>query len=288
MWLLAGGHLHYSGCMASALENTYSRQRFRHVDRFCYENNSAFGQCDCTSYSYFALSTVLFAVGTVITILASGDAQGYLFSNLGYMWLVGPIFICSALMVAVKSVMYLRKKNLIQMLLRQRALLRELAQQSRNQPCNDVVARNPSCLTLPPSYDILMGTAGQAIPSGGGQSATDPGGGGVMTGQGVSTMTMGPYHVHPHGLVGCSTWTTGMGTSEGDDSLAEEAPPPTYEEAMFLMAEEDDDIPDQKGLKVVMAAEEDDSKLTGVEGCLLTNSVSGGSRNGRGGSCSKM
>ncbi|XP_046393881.1 uncharacterized protein LOC124161547 isoform X1 [Ischnura elegans] len=273
--------------MASALEN-YSRQRFRNVDRFCYENNSAFGQCDCTSYSYFALSTVLFAVGTVITVLALGDVQGYLFSNLGHIWLVGPIFICSGLMVAVKSVLYLRKKNLIQMLLRQRALLRELAQQSRNQPCNGVVARNPSCLTLPPSYDLLMGTNGQGIPSGGGgQSATDPGGGGAASGHSVPSMSVGSYHVHPHGLVGCSTWaSSGMG--DGDENLAEEAPPPTYEEAMFLMAEEDDEIPGHKGLKVVLAAEEDDTKPVRVDISHYKHTGSGGPGNGRGGSCSKM
>jgi hypothetical protein len=67
---------------------------------------------------------VLFAVGTVITVLALGDADGYIFSSLGHMWLVGPIFICSGLMVAVKSVLYLRRKGIIQMLLRRRALLR--------------------------------------------------------------------------------------------------------------------------------------------------------------------
>lgn len=89
-----------------------------------YPEPSTFGQCDCTSYSYFALSMVLFAVGTVITVLALGDSDGYIFSSLGHMWLVGPIFICSGLMVAVKSVLYLRRKGIIQMLLRRRALLR--------------------------------------------------------------------------------------------------------------------------------------------------------------------
>lgn len=109
--------------MAAILENAYFRHRLRQMDHL-YPEPSAFGQCDCTSYSYFALSLVLFAVGTVITVLALGDAHGYIFFSLGHMWLVGPIFICSGLMVAVKSVLYLRKKNLIQMLLRQRALLR--------------------------------------------------------------------------------------------------------------------------------------------------------------------
>ena len=109
--------------MSSVLENAYLRHRLRQMDQL-YPEPSTFGQCDCTSYSYFALSVVLFAVGTVITVLALGDADGYIFSSMGHMWLVGPIFICSGLMVAVKSVLYLRRKGIIQMLLRQRALLR--------------------------------------------------------------------------------------------------------------------------------------------------------------------
>lgn len=109
--------------MSSVLENTYLQDRLREMGAV-YEERSGFGQCDCTSYSYFALSAVLFAVGTVITVLALGDADGYIFSSLGHMWLVGPIFICSGLMVAAKSVLYLRRKGIIYMLLRRRALLR--------------------------------------------------------------------------------------------------------------------------------------------------------------------
>lgn len=110
--------------MAAVMETTYFRQRLRQMENNYQHDNSTLGQCDCTSYSYFMLSLTLFAVGTVITILAIGDAHDYIFYSLGHMWLVGPIFICSGLMVAVKSVLYLRKKYLIQMLLRQRALLR--------------------------------------------------------------------------------------------------------------------------------------------------------------------
>lgn len=84
---------------------------------------STLGQCDFTSYSYLALSVALFAVGTIVTVLALGNAEGYLFGG-GHLWLVGPIFICSGLMVAVRTVLYLRRKGIIQMLLRQRALLR--------------------------------------------------------------------------------------------------------------------------------------------------------------------
>ncbi|KAJ9582183.1 hypothetical protein L9F63_003470, partial [Diploptera punctata] len=110
--------------MSSVLENAYLRHRLRQMDQLYPEPSTFFGQCDCTSYSYFALSIVLCAVGTVITVLALGDSDGYLFNSMGHMWLVGPIFICSGLMVAVKSVLYLRRKGIIQMLLRQRALLR--------------------------------------------------------------------------------------------------------------------------------------------------------------------
>jgi hypothetical protein len=67
---------------------------------------------------------MLLSVGTVITVLAAGETHEYVFYTLGHMWLVGPIFICSGLMVLVKSILYLRKKYLLQMLLRQRALWR--------------------------------------------------------------------------------------------------------------------------------------------------------------------
>ncbi|CAD6241393.1 GSCOCG00002719001-RA-CDS [Cotesia congregata] len=93
-----------------------------------YEEPATFGRCDCTSYSYLALSVVLFTIGTAVTILSLGDAvDGQIFSNLGHMWLVGPIFICSGLMVAVKCILYLRRKSVIQMIIHQRQLFRELA-----------------------------------------------------------------------------------------------------------------------------------------------------------------
>lgn len=112
--------------MATVFDSPFIRQRLhrlRHRD-FDLDEDQRFGRCDCTSYSYFVLSMVLFSVGTVITVLALGDADGYILSNLGHMWLVGPIFICSGMMVAVKSMLYLRRKSVIQMLLHQRAIIR--------------------------------------------------------------------------------------------------------------------------------------------------------------------
>lgn len=112
--------------MATVFDSPFIRQRLNRLRNrdFEFEEDQRFGRCDCTSYSYFVLSMVLFSVGTVITVLALGDADGYILSNLGHMWLVGPIFICSGMMVAVKSMLYLRRKSVIQMLLHRRALIR--------------------------------------------------------------------------------------------------------------------------------------------------------------------
>ncbi|XP_034936176.1 uncharacterized protein [Chelonus insularis] len=113
--------------MATVFESPYLSNRLRQIEER-YEEHGTFGRCDCTSYSYLALSLVLFTIGTAITILSLGDAaNGHVFSNLGHMWLVGPIFIGSGLMVAVKCILYLRKKSVIQMIYHQRQLFRELA-----------------------------------------------------------------------------------------------------------------------------------------------------------------
>ncbi|KAK0082744.1 hypothetical protein PV325_009926 [Microctonus aethiopoides] len=84
--------------MATVFESPFLSNRLRQIEER-YEEPTTFGRCDCTSYSYLALSLVLFTIGTAVTILALGDAaDGHFFSNLGHMWLVGPIFICSGLM----------------------------------------------------------------------------------------------------------------------------------------------------------------------------------------------
>jgi len=82
---------------------------------------STFGQCDCTSYSYFALSVVLFAVGTFFTVVALWDEDG---SSWGQIWVLGLIFVCLGLMALMRTAVYLRRKGVLQMLLRQRALVR--------------------------------------------------------------------------------------------------------------------------------------------------------------------
>ncbi|KAJ0177265.1 hypothetical protein K1T71_007274 [Dendrolimus kikuchii] len=152
--------------MATVFDSPFIRQRLhrlRHRD-YDYDEDQRFGRCDCTSYSYFVLSMVLFSVGTVITVLALGDADGYILSNLGHMWLVGPIFICSGMMVAVKSMLYLRRKSVIQMLLHQRAIIRDMAAVQAEQAYSGQVPRTASSATLPPSYDALLANAATSKP----------------------------------------------------------------------------------------------------------------------------
>lgn len=113
-----------------------------------------FGGCDFTSYCYFSLAIILFTVGTVVTVFATADeGTATIFSSLGHMWLVGPIFISSGLMVAVKTVLYLRKKNIAMFIVRQRTVLRQDVREGHH---SAAVARNASTITLPPSYDSAV------------------------------------------------------------------------------------------------------------------------------------
>lgn len=93
------------------------------MDEF-YPESATFGDCDFTSYSYLVLSVLLSIFGLFISIVALGGADDIIFSQLGHMWLVGPLFICSGMMMGIKTVLYLRRKSVIQMLTRQRALIR--------------------------------------------------------------------------------------------------------------------------------------------------------------------
>ncbi|KAM7296115.1 hypothetical protein ISCGN_021310 [Ixodes scapularis] len=79
--------------------------------------------CNCASYCYFSLAIVLFSLGTVLTILVLDDSEK-VFPNLTHMWLIGPIFISSGLMFAVKTIMYLRRETMLAYISRQHSLLR--------------------------------------------------------------------------------------------------------------------------------------------------------------------
>ncbi|XP_015588679.1 uncharacterized protein LOC107264676 isoform X2 [Cephus cinctus] len=134
--------------MATVFDSPFLSNRLQQIEER-YEEPTNFGRCDCTSYSYLTLSVILFIVGTAITILALGDiADKHIFFNLGHMWLIGPIFICSGLMVAVKCMLYLRRKSVIQMIFRQRQLFRELA-------IAQGVGGSGAATPGPPSYEVI-------------------------------------------------------------------------------------------------------------------------------------
>ncbi|XP_022203792.1 uncharacterized protein LOC111060408 isoform X3 [Nilaparvata lugens] len=149
---------------------SYFRTRLRQLEEM-YPEPTTFGDCDVASYFYLLLSAGLTICGSFITVVALGMNE-HVSLHLGHMWLVGPVFICSGMMMGIRTVLYLRRKSVIQMLLRQRALLRglqlEIAQAHSVASLSNsqsYVVRNASTLTLPPAYDILM-TAASAPASG--------------------------------------------------------------------------------------------------------------------------
>lgn len=138
--------------MASVFESPFLSNRLRRIEER-YDEPTTLGRCDCTSYSYLLLSVILFMLGTSITVCALGDvAEGHIFSNLGHMWLIGPIFICSALMVAVKCILYLRKKSVSQIIFSHRRLFRGLA----TSPATSLMG-----IPGPPAYELTIRTQGQ-------------------------------------------------------------------------------------------------------------------------------
>jgi hypothetical protein len=76
-----------------------------------------FGRCDSTSYAYCALSAALFLVGAFMFLFmylsaAANDSTGRP-SNLDDGWLVGPIFMCTGLLLGIKNLLYMRRAKLL-------------------------------------------------------------------------------------------------------------------------------------------------------------------------------
>lgn len=156
---------------ASSADNSPARRRSSGVDgRRSRGNRFARGlaSCSCASYCYFSLALVLFSLGTVLTILVLDDSE-QVFPNLTHMWLIGPIFISSGLMFAVKTIMYLRRETMLAYLARQHSLLREL----------HLVAVEPSLLrglqqraaSLPPPYEAVATSCDSPMCRGGATTA---------------------------------------------------------------------------------------------------------------------
>jgi len=65
--------------------------------------------CDRTSNLYFWLSLLLFVTGFVLTLVILDENE---FGPLAKFWLIGPIFLCLAFVIAIKTLLYLRQKTL--------------------------------------------------------------------------------------------------------------------------------------------------------------------------------
>ena len=115
--------------------------------------------CDWSSFSYFLLSFLLFAVGAILTFLSIDESNA---SNpFTRFWLVGPLFLCSGLVMASKTLIYLKSKNLIELLTRQSELCI-----SNNDPnwyaghdVNEEALRN----SLPPPYETAVANSNSSI-----------------------------------------------------------------------------------------------------------------------------
>jgi len=83
--------------------------------------------CDCVTYSYFLISVFLFTLGSIISVFSFGAFDDTVFANLGHMWMVGPLCICSAVMIGIRNVIYLRRRRVIDMVIRQQIEVRTTA-----------------------------------------------------------------------------------------------------------------------------------------------------------------
>ncbi|XP_015438950.1 PREDICTED: uncharacterized protein LOC107193924 [Dufourea novaeangliae] len=148
--------------MATLFESSFLSSRLHRIEQRYEEPANTFGKCDCTSYSYLALSVVLFTIGTAITIFALGDvANGFIVLYLGHMWLIGPIFICSGLMVAVKCMLYLRRKSVIEMIFHQRQLFRHLQELTGGARAMGPIG---AAASSPPSYEVIVQETPNELP----------------------------------------------------------------------------------------------------------------------------
>lgn len=74
--------------------------------------------CDFFSYAYLSLAFFLFLCGSGLTFLVlRTDPTTH--GPLNRFWMAGPLFICTGLLVALKVLLYVRRKRLIALLIRE-------------------------------------------------------------------------------------------------------------------------------------------------------------------------
>ncbi|CAG0917008.1 unnamed protein product [Notodromas monacha] len=121
----------------------------------CTSDDGALGRCDATSALYFALSVVLLGVGAFVTVFGFVNYSAVFGPRdrpmPEHVWLLGPIFVCSGLLVCCKAVLHMRRKKMLFQVLRLQNILNWELQHERR------MDRNPSVLTLPPSYEVALG-----------------------------------------------------------------------------------------------------------------------------------
>lgn len=93
--------------MSQDILHEVSRPHPRLLDE---ENSSS---CDFFSYSYLALAFFLFLCGSGLTFVHHNSIL------LSRFWMAGPFFICTGFLVALKVLMYVRRKRFIALLVRE-------------------------------------------------------------------------------------------------------------------------------------------------------------------------
>lgn len=76
--------------------------------------------CDFFSYAYLSLAFFLFICGSGLTLfITKSDPQTLLNNPLNRYWMAGPLFICTGLLVALKVLLYVRRKRFIALIIRE-------------------------------------------------------------------------------------------------------------------------------------------------------------------------
>jgi len=108
--------------------------------------------CDCVTYSYFLISVFLFTLGSIISVFSFGAFDDTVFSNLGHMWMVGPLCICSAVMIGIRNILYLRRRRIINAVIRQQLRVRTA------DVCYCLTVRLFLCFVCPRTYELNRGS----------------------------------------------------------------------------------------------------------------------------------
>ncbi|OQV11408.1 hypothetical protein BV898_14285 [Hypsibius exemplaris] len=118
--------------------------------------------CDCPIICYFSMSIALILIGCLTTIFVLDDTFGHFSSMVSQLWLVGPLFISCGVVILVRTIIFLRRK---QNMRRQRAELRRRRRECRRTgptagttdlDPETACSRRDSFSSLPPDYEAVI------------------------------------------------------------------------------------------------------------------------------------